>query len=128
MPVGEDIAFTRAVSERWSDRVRFVRRMRVRHRGRTGLRAYWEHQKRFGYYRGLLGQHLRPIHQRLGAWPFLGVAVVGKRLAYVVRRSAQWHPSALLRLIVLWPGLLYGLAAFARGFRRGCREAAKQRK
>ena len=127
MAVGEDIAFTHAVSERWPDRVRFVRRMRVRHLGRTSLRAYWEHQKTFGYHRGLLGQHLRPIHQQLGAWPFMGVAVAAKRLVYVVVRAAHWYPSALLRLVVLWPSLLYGLAAFARGFRCGCREAVKQR-
>ncbi len=127
MLMGEDIAFTRAVSARWPDRVRFLRQMRVRHLGRTELRAYWKHQETFGYYRGLLGQHLRPIHQRLGAWPFMGAAVAGKRFAYVVRRAAQWHPSALLRLLVLWPSLLYGLAAFARGFRCGCQEAAKQR-
>lgn len=127
MPMGEDVAFTRAVSERWPDRVRFLRHMRVRHLGRTSLRSYWQHQKTFGYYRGLLGQHLRPIHQRLGAWPFMGVAVAGKRFTYVVLRAAQWYPSALLRLVVLWPSLLYGTAAFARGFRSGCREAVKQR-
>jgi hypothetical protein len=114
MRLGEDIAFTRAASARWPDRVRFLRRMRVRHLGRTTLRAYWQHQEAFGYYRGLLGQHLRPIHQRLGAWPFMGAVVAGK-------------PSALLRLVVLWPSLLYGLVAFARGFRIGCREAVKQR-
>ena len=126
MLLGEDIAFTRAVSARWPDRVRFLRQMRVRHLGRTTLRAYWQHQEAFGYYRGLLGQHLRPIHQRLGAWPFMGAAVAGKRFTYIVWRAAQWYPSALLRLVVLWPGLLYGLVAFARGFRSGCREAVKQ--
>jgi hypothetical protein len=126
--IGEDVSLTSAAADRWPGRIRFVHQMRVRHLGRTGLRAYWRHQENFGYYRGKLGQRLQPFQQRLGAWPLMGAAVAGKRFTYIVSRAVQSHARALPQLMLSLPGLLLGVAAYARGFQRGCREAVRQRK
>jgi glycosyltransferase involved in cell wall biosynthesis len=128
LAIGEDVFLTSAIAERRPGCVRFLHKMRVRHLGRTGVRAYWRHQETFGYYRGKFGQRLQPFHQRLGAWPLMGTAVAAKRFTYIVSRAVQWDPRALARLILTLPGLLLGVAAYASGFRRGCREAMAQLK
>jgi glycosyltransferase involved in cell wall biosynthesis len=128
LAIGEDVSLTSAIAERRPGRVRFLHKMRVRHLGRRGVRAYWRHQETFGYYRGKLGQRLRPYQQRLGSWPLMGVAVAAKRFTYIVSCAVQWHPLALPRLILVLPGLLLGVTAYASGFQRGCREAMGQPK
>lgn len=128
VPVGEDVLFTGAIATRWPNSALFVRDMRVRHTGRTNLRAFWQHQEILGFYRSRLGLMLRPIHQSMGRWAIMTIAVVCKRFSYILIRAVQWHPTGLLRLILLWlwPSLLLGLVAFARGFRRGCCEVVKE--
>jgi glycosyltransferase involved in cell wall biosynthesis len=123
LAAGEDVLFVSAAATRWPGDVRFVRGMRVRHIGRTHLRAFWRHQEVFGFYRGRLGLRLRPIHQRLGGRAMLAVPIACKRLGYIVFRTVQWNPVGLLRIIVLLPILLLGLVAWVKGFRRGCRMA-----
>jgi glycosyltransferase involved in cell wall biosynthesis len=125
VPFGEDVLFSGAAEKKWPGGASFVPAMRVRHLGRTGLRAFWRHQTDFGYHRGLLGLHLSPHLQRLLSMPFMEAIVVSKRLVYVVRRAARWRRAALLCLVWLWPILLFGLGAYARGVRLGCREALR---
>jgi glycosyltransferase involved in cell wall biosynthesis len=125
LPAGEDVLLSSAAATRWPGRVRFVRDIRVRHAGRTNLSAFWRHQEAFGFYRGHLGLRLRPIYQRLGGRTMLAVPIACKRLGYIVFRTVQWNPVGLLRIIVLLPILLLGLAAWVKGFLRGCRMAAR---
>jgi hypothetical protein len=49
------------------------------------------------------------------------VPVMVKRLSYVARRGIGSDPIALLRFLSLSPVLVVGLAAWADGFREGCR-------
>lgn len=123
LPSGEDVLLSSAAATRWPGGIRFMRDMRVRHTGRTDLYAFWRHQEVFGFYRGRLGLRLRPIYQRLGGRAMLAVPIACRRLGYIVFRTVQWNPFGLLRIIVLLPILLLGLAAWVKGFRRGCRMA-----
>jgi glycosyltransferase involved in cell wall biosynthesis len=120
LPAGEDILFISAAAKRWPGGIRFMRDMRVRHTGRTDLWTFWRHQEVFGFYRGYLGLLLQPIHQRLGSYRVLAVPIACKRLGYIVSRTVRWNPFGLLRIIVLLPILLLGLAAWAKGFHDGC--------
>lgn len=123
VPVGEDVLFSSAAARRWPGGILFVRGMRVRHIGRTHLRAFWQHQEVFGFHRGRLGLRLPPSYQHLGSQAILAVPIACKRLGYIVFRTVQWNPIGLLRIVVLLPILLLGLAAWVKGFRRGCRMA-----
>ena len=48
-------------------------------------------------------------------------AVALKRLVYIARAVAGRNPAGLVRVALLSPWLAIGLAAWAAGFRRGCR-------
>lgn len=124
---GEDTLFCIQASDRWGGQVRFAPSMRVRHFGRTSLREFAVHQELFGYVRALYALELRPIHLRLGRFAPLLPAVVFKRVFYISRRTWAWNRSGLFRRTRLLPLLLYGLAAWARGFRRGCIDRARDR-
>jgi hypothetical protein len=69
--------------------------------------------------------HLSPRSQRLVSRPFTEAIIVSKRFVYVLRRAARWRRTTLLCLVWLWPILLFGLGAYARGLRLGCREALR---
>lgn len=124
LPAGEDVLFFTAAVKRWPDNLRFVKAMRIRHTGRTGLRSFWRHQELFGFYRGRLGLRMRPIYQRLGSRAILAVPIACSRLGYIIFRTVQWNPAGLIRVVFLLPILMFGLAAWVKGFRRGCRMAA----
>jgi len=126
LPAGEDTSFCEAVLARWPAGVRFAQAMRVRHLGRTGVRAFLHHQAAFGFCRGVLGLHLRHLHRRLGVLAVMIVPVALKRLAYVLARHARWAPARLPAALALLPLLVPGLLAWAVGFRRGLL-AARQR-
>jgi hypothetical protein len=126
LPAGEDTLFSGAAKKRWPDGLRFVPAMKVRHTGRTRLRAFWHHQEAFGFYRGSLGLRLEPTYQRLGKHLVGAILIAYKRLGYFTYRMAQWHPLDLLRLVILLPLLLIGLTAWGRGFHKGCCTAAKE--
>jgi len=126
LPAGEDTSFCEAVLAQWPTGVRFARSMRVRHLGRTGLRAFLRHQATFGFCRGVLGLHLRAAHRRLGVLTIMIVPVALKRLAYILARRARWAPARLPAELALLPLLVPGLLAWAVGFRRGLR-VARQR-
>jgi glycosyltransferase involved in cell wall biosynthesis len=126
-PLCEDGLFSTAARARWPQGIRFAKRMRVRHAGRATLPAFWEHQRRFGFYRGRVGTRLsRPIYQQWGRSRIFTVPVICVRLGHVMRRNAQWNPLAVLRVLALLPVILPGLAVWAGGFRTGCLEAAKE--
>lgn len=123
MAIAEDIALSREATKFCKHALRYVSKMIVRHRGRTSLRELWRHQMTFGYERGNGGYFLSNQQQRFGARLIFFPLVVLRRLAYIAGRTAQWNPLGLLRILLLSPVLLYGLVAWAKGFRRGCREA-----
>jgi len=125
LPLCEDGLFSTAAAARWPDGIRFVSAMRVRHAGRTTLPAFWEHQRRFGFYRGRGGSRLgRAAYQRWGRWRIFAVPIICVRLSYLIRRTAQWDPLRLLPVVLLLPILLSGLVVWAGAFRQGCRAAA----
>lgn len=124
---GEDVLFNIAATQRWPRDVRFVRDMRVRHRGRTHLREFWYHQETFGFYRGYLALWLRPIYRLLGCQSVMVIPVVCMRLRYIMFRTAQWNPAGLLHIVLLLPILLFGLTAWAKGFCIGCRKSVEER-
>jgi hypothetical protein len=47
--------------------------------------------------------------------------VILKRISYMLDRAVRWNRSGLLYWMILFPLLLFGLLAWALGFRRGCR-------
>jgi hypothetical protein len=53
------------------------------------------------------------------------VPVMLKRYVYILRRVARWNRAGLLSAMLLSPLLLFGLAGWAVGFRRGCIEATR---
>jgi glycosyltransferase involved in cell wall biosynthesis len=124
VPVSEDTIFSGTAAARWPREVRFRPEMRVRHRGRRTLGAFRQHQEVFGYYRGLLGLRQRRIYQRLGRSAALATLITYKRVGYFTWRL-RWKPRELLRFAVLLPIVLIGLASYSRGFRNGCRAAAR---
>jgi len=121
LPVGEDVSFITAATARWPNGAQFVRSMLVRHKGRNGFHSFWQHHEAFGYYRASLGLRLRPMFQRFGRHSIYAVMIALYRLPYFIVNTLRWNPLGLARLIILLPLLLLGLAAWAVGFRRGCR-------
>ncbi|HET7599216.1 MAG TPA: glycosyltransferase [Gemmatimonadales bacterium] len=122
--MGEDVLLTGLALVRWPGGLRFVRAAQVRHEGRRQLGAMLRHQAGFGYARGLLGLHLSPLQLRAGAYAAAIPAVMLKRLGYILGRTARWHPARLPRLLLFFPVVAAGLAAWAVGFRRGLRARA----
>jgi len=120
-PVCEDGLFSTAAGERWPDSLWFANRMRVRHDGRATLRAFLDHQRTFGFFRGRVGSRLRRAdYQRWGRHAIFLAPIVGVRLLYIVKNLARWNPRALRRLPAAVPALILGLAVWALAFRRGC--------
>jgi glycosyltransferase involved in cell wall biosynthesis len=126
LAAGEDILFCYRAAKRWADKLVFEPRMRVRHFGRTSLGQFWTHQERFGHARGAYGLELQPAHRRLGRHAITAPAIAAKRVSYLVCSALRWQPVSIFRMILLSPILLFGLAAWCRGFRRGCREPIQE--
>lgn len=118
---GEDVMFSSAAFEKWPMGLRFVHDMRVRHSGRRNFRAFMKHQEYFGFYRGRLGLRLKPLHQQLGQKMLMIFPVIGIRFYYIMSRTVRWNMPGIFRIIVFFPILIIGLAAWAMGFYRGCR-------
>lgn len=125
LPAGEDVLFCNQAARRWAGQLLFVPEMRVRHFGRTGLRQLWNHQELFGFVRAYYGLELNFEYRRLGQLALMLPAVALKRLSYLVYRTARWDPLSLFQIALLLPLLLYGLAAWCAGFRRGCQESVR---
>jgi glycosyltransferase involved in cell wall biosynthesis len=121
LPAGEDVLFCTKVRSRWTDGLYFEPAMQVQHFGRSGLREFWLHQVTFGYCRGAYALELQPGHRRLGRKWMFAPAVAAKRLSYLLSRAAG-HPPSFVRMIVLSPLLVVGIAGWCVGFRRGCME------
>jgi glycosyltransferase involved in cell wall biosynthesis len=125
-PAAEDTRFTQAAAKRWPGGLCFAPGMRVRHRGRTGWRAFLAHQDWLGYYRGLLGLDLTKRQQRLAGRAVLVPAVVLWRLRFILGRTQAWNSGGLLRALLLSPLLIAGLSAYALGLRRGLLDARRE--
>jgi len=124
LSAGEDLSLCNRFLHRWPEGLRFVRAMRVRHDGRTGLAEFFKHQSAFGYARGSLGLHLTERQRRWGARAAMLPAVVLKRLCYLAGRTLRFDPAGMPRMVILLPLIMAGLTAWAFGFRRGCRASA----
>lgn len=126
LAVSGDTLITAAAAGRWPDRVLFSRRVRILHEGRRGIAELWRHHEQFGYQRGRLGLRLTAFQRRWGHHAVFAALFAGRRLVYFLLRVVQWNPTKLPQLIVFSPALLIGLAGWARGFRRGCREGSSR--
>lgn len=121
----EDVQFCEQALAAWPRGLQFVNAMRMRHLGRNRLTDVWRHHRRFGHCRAALGLRLQAIHLRLGTHIIMIVPVMLKRYVYILRRVARWNRAGLLPAVLLSPLLLFGLAGWAVGFRRGCIEATR---
>lgn len=121
----EDVQFCEQALAAWPSGLQFVNAMRMRHLGRSRLADVWRHHRRFGHCRAALGLRLQPAHLRLGTHAIMIVPVMLKRYVYNLRRVARWNRAGLLSAVLLSPLLLFGLAGWAVGFRRGCIEATR---
>jgi glycosyltransferase involved in cell wall biosynthesis len=124
MTAGEDVLFCRRAAGLWPGNMTFIPTMRVRHFGRDTFGKLWAHQEAFGHARAAMGLELRPGYRRWGRHAWMAPAVGLKRLGYLAMRTARWRPAALGVMLLLMPVLLYAVAAWCVGFRRGCREGA----
>jgi len=124
-PACEDVLFCERAMATWPRGLMFVNAMRVRHLGRSRLADLWRHHRCFGHCRAALGLKLKAVHLRLGSRRTMIVPVMVKRLGYIVGRLACWNRAALLYAVLLSPVLLFGLAGWAVGFRRGCIETMR---
>lgn len=118
---GEDVIFSSSAYKKWPLGLRFIQDMRVRHSGRKTFKAFLKHQQEFGFYRGHLRLKLRPLYQRFGREIFMVFPVICIRFHYIVSCTVRWNMQGIVRIIVFLPILIFGLIAWAEGFRRGCR-------
>lgn len=122
LPAGEDVLFCANARSRWPEGLYFEPAMKVRHFGRTGLRDFWCHQDLFGFCRGAYALELQPRHRSMGRLAIFAPVVGLRRLSSLLSRAAG-HPASFVRMLLLLPLLLVGLAAWCIGFRRGCLES-----
>lgn len=125
-PSGEDVLLTSAVNRRWPGGLVFVPTMRVAHLGRRTLKDMLGHHHGFGYVRGALGFHLSEAQRRWGRLAILIPAVVVKRITYIAKAGIRYGRTSTGRIILTLPLLLSGVLAWAVGFRRGLRAAARR--
>lgn len=122
--LGEDLLFCRAARERWPGGLRFRDDMRVRHEGRGGFSAMCAHHAGFGYWRGRLGLRIGELQRRVGVYRAMVLPLALWRYAFLLRTTLRWRPGRLPLLLGASPLILAGLVSWARGFRRGLRDAA----
>lgn len=123
-PAGEDGLFCNRAAAHWPGALVFVPAMRVRHFGRNTLRRLWTHQRTFGQARARYGLGVTSAYRRLGRTAVLAPVVALRRIAYVALRAAQWPPVSLVALVLGFPILVFGMAAWCRGFYLGSQSSA----
>ncbi|MGE0775175.1 MAG: glycosyltransferase [Sphingomonadaceae bacterium] len=119
-PTGEDGIFCQRVAARWPDQTMFAPTARIRHFGRETLRQFCVHQYRFGHVRGVLLLNLTPFQRKLGRHLWMMPLVALKRLIWLTGRAVKWDRPALVKMLLYFPILILGLAAWSLGFRNGC--------
>ena len=117
---GEDTLLTRAASVQWPDRVRFHPRMIVHHTSVASYRDLWRRYKQLGFDRARTGPPPTVLRWLGSSQPAALVAGV-VRLGYIVARTLQWHPTAVVRLLLFLPWVCMGLAAWGGGYAQGRR-------
>ncbi len=120
---GEDVIFCLKAQARWPDGLYFINAMRVRHHGRERLAQFWRHQEAFGFVRASKKLLLTPMQLSLGKSALALPAVVVKRLNYIFWRVVTGHRLGFAKTCMLLPLMVFGLTAWAVGFRRGCLNA-----
>ncbi len=123
LEAGEDVLLTTRIAEQWTRKVCFIPSMIVYHAGRTGLMDFLTHQKKFGYYRGLLGLKMSRNLRWLSTKPYLNWVVALRRLGYICLRVLQWDTLDMPRFILQFPVLLVGLVSWTKGYYEGIRES-----
>jgi GT2 family glycosyltransferase len=123
---GEDTVFSQRLSQEQSALVCFLPAMRIRHRGRTSISEFMQHQQEFGFNRGRYALNITKRQQTLGRRLPIAALAAARRVGYFFYRTMQWNISSLPRLVIFSPLLLIGLFAWARGFSRGCELASME--
>jgi glycosyltransferase involved in cell wall biosynthesis len=119
----EDVSFTLAANEQWTEALVFVKGMSIFHIGRSTLKTFLAHQKDLGYVRGNSDSRLPQIYRKLGANLVFLPLVVLKRLIYVFQKTLQYNPTRLVLYLFYSPILLLGLFVWAYWFYRGCKDS-----
>lgn len=123
LAAGEDFELVENAAQRWPGGVIFDPRARITHKGRTTLRAFWKHQERFGYFRGILGSRLRAGYQHRGRRVSFVFFFCARRYAYFLLRTAHWNRLGLPAFLLISPVIAFGLVGYGKGFLNGCRAA-----
>ena len=124
-PAGEDVLFFAEARRRWPGALCFHPGMRVRHFGRSGWAAFLAHQASFGYIRAFYALETKAIHLDWGRHRWMLPAIAMRRLFFLYSRALS-YPRSLVYLLLLFPVLLAGVAAWSAGFHKGCKARAGQ--
>lgn len=123
LKAGEDVIFSQSVINQKNLRIFYNKNLYVYHVGRNSFKEFINHQKVFGYYRGLLNLKIKPpeflnrcLQLYAGYWGL-------KRFAYICIRTVQWNLKAVLILIMYFPLIVIGLSAWSLGFYNGVKKS-----
>lgn len=126
LKAGEDVIFSQQAIKLVEGKILFNKNLIVKHVGRNTFAGFINHQKSFGYYRGLLSLKINSlkIFQRNYA---LYAAYFGlKRFIYIYTRTFQWNPKAVPMLIFYFPLIILGLSYWSIGFFKGVKTAKEK--
>jgi hypothetical protein len=101
------------------EKIEFNSHAIVQHSGRKGLFDLARHNANLGYHRGYLKLKIRSGNRTICKTYFYSIFFGFKRLAYILIRTLQWNPAGLLRIVLYFPILIFGLAAWTIGFWKG---------
>lgn len=117
--IGEDVKFSQRAISLCNGRIFYNKKLIVSHGGRKSLKAFTEHNRGLGFYRGYLNLKITSKKSKFRKTTLYAVLFGVKRFFYITFRTAQWNPFSLLRVIFFFPFLILGLSAWVNGFREG---------
>jgi GT2 family glycosyltransferase len=116
---GEDILLASRAFSNFPGKMLFNPNLIVRHRGRTRWKDFLEHQRVLGYRRSHSRLHLNASYVWMVRHSALAGLVMLRRLGYISLRTFQYNPADLIRMVMFFPWLSGGLAAWVGGFYNG---------
>lgn len=119
-PAGEDVLFFADARQRWPGGLYFHPGMRAQHFGRDSCLAFLVHQDSFGYIRAFYALEVKAAHLDWGRHFWMIPAVALRRLYYLYSRALA-HPPSFFSLLLFFPILFAGVAAWSVGFHKGCK-------
>lgn len=126
LEAGEDVIFSQQAIKLAEGKILFNKNLKVKHIGRNTLDGFINHQKSFGYYRGLLSLKIKSPANLKRNELFYAVYFGLKRFIYIYFRTLQWNPKVVPMLIFYFPLIILGLSYWSIGFFNGVK-AAKEK-